>query len=95
MKICIESQDDGTFLVGEDMDMPMDTGMAEGMPQEMAMDQSQGMQPAAGLDEALDMARQLLQDDGRSPEEAELAGYSKGARPMMAGKQTPQAVFGE
>lgn len=94
MKICIESQDDGTFLVGEDAPMGEGAEMGEGMPQEMAMDQSQGMQPAASLDEALEMARQLLQDDGTTPEQQVQAGYDKGQRQMPA-KMGPGAVFGE
>lgn len=94
MKICIESQPDGTFLVGEDSSMGEGAEMGEGMPQEMAMDQSQGMQPAASLDEALDMARQLLESDGRSDQEQMQAGYDKGQRQMPA-KMGPGAVFGE
>lgn len=96
MKICIESQDDGTFLVGEDA--PMGEGgmpeMGEALSSEMAQDPSQGMQPAASLDEALEMARQLLQDDGTTPEQQVQAGYDKGQRQMPA-KMGPGAVFGE
>lgn len=91
MKICIESQDDGTFLVGKDA--PMGEGAEMGaMPQEMP--QGQGMQPAASVDEALELARQLLQSDGRSDQEQVQSGYDKGQRQMPA-KMGPGAVFGE
>lgn len=94
MKICIETQPDGTFLVGEDTPMGEGAEMGEGMPSEMAQDPSQGMQPAASLDEALELARQLLQDDGTTPEQQVQAGYDKGQRQMPA-KMGPGAVFGE
>ena len=60
MKICIESQEDGTYLVGvmatQDTEAPE---MSEGIPEEAGMDQ--GMQPAASLEEALQMAGEMLQ----------------------------------
>lgn len=54
--VTIEQQPDGSYLVGTDSDMNAE-GMGE--PQEDA-----GMQPAATIDEALALARQMLQDDG-------------------------------
>lgn len=79
MKICIESQDDGTYLVGEDAPMGEGAEMGEGMPQEMVQDQAQGMKPAASLDEALEMARGLLgssNSGGMSVEQAFQGGFN-------------------
>ena len=70
LAVHIEAQGDGTYMVGK-----MDTeSVPEGAPGEMQQDMNQGMQKAATLDEALDIARQLLQDTGQ----AEQADMSKG-----------------
>ena len=74
--VTIEMQEDGTFMVGTAADIPEDSGM----------------QPAQSIDEALDMARQMLQDDGRSMENATMEGYNKGAPKTT---MTAQKVFGE
>lgn len=80
--VTIEMQEDGTFMVG--------TAQAEDAMGEMPEDS--GMQPAQSIDEALDMARQMLQDDGRSMEDATMDGYNKGAPKST---MTAQKVFGE
>lgn len=49
-------------------------------------------QPAANIDEALDLARQLLQDDGGA-EAQMMKGYQKGA--PAPGKPSVGKVFGE
>ncbi len=87
--ICISQQADGSFSVYEEA-----PEAAEPMPgQEAADPQAPEAQTAASVDEALALAGQLLQADGRSPEEQMMAGYKKGA--PTAAKPTPQAVFGE
>ena len=95
--VCITASPDGTFAVGDHEAYMAQQGggeemgeMPEAMGAEMA--EKPGMTPAASIDEALDLARQLLQDDGRSPEEAMMAGYSKGA---PAKRPSPAQVFGE
>ena len=81
--VTIEAQEDGSFMVGTEPEMPEES---------MEQDQASGMQSAMSIDEALDLARQMLQDDGRSPESAMMDGYNKGApKPAM----TPKKVFGE
>jgi hypothetical protein len=87
--ITIEMQSDGTFMVGTEAE---ETEMPEDSAEDMAMDETSGMQKAATIDEALDLARQMLQDTGMSEEESVMAGYNKGApKPKM----TAQKVFGE
>lgn len=90
--------DDGSFSVYEEKpeaaEMPgMEAGAEMPMGEMGAMGEKaepEG-QPAASIDEALDLARQMLQDDGRSPEEQMMAGYSKGA---PAKRPSPAQVFG-
>lgn len=89
MKICIESLEDGTYLVGEEVEM----GMDESAPEEVAQDKSQGMQPAATVEEALQIASALLNPDKRTEEQQVSAGYAS-AQPRMGQRPTPQAVFG-
>lgn len=103
--ICISAKDDGSFSVYEEKPEAMEPmGGEEGMPQapEAAAGALPGQPmeeaepegtPVASIDEALEMARQMLQDDGRSPEEQMMAGYAKG-KPAMA-KPSPAQVFGE
>jgi hypothetical protein len=91
MKICIETQEDGTFLVGEDVEAP---GMGEAMPGEAAQDLAQGMQPAATVEEALQMAGAMLQGPQPTEEDAAMAGYNKGQR-QMPKSMGPGKVFGE
>lgn len=97
--VCITASPDGTFSVGDhDAYMAQQGGGEEmgeapeapGMGAEMP--EKPGMTPAASIDEALELARQMLQDDGRSAEEQMMAGYSKGA---MAKRPSPAQVFGE
>lgn len=94
--VTIEAQPDGTFLVGieppESAEGVEPTEMPEGTEGDMAEDQSEGMQPAGSIDDALDLARQMLQDDGRSPEDAMMAGYNKN---KPAAKMNTAKVFGE
>lgn len=90
MKICIESQDDGTYLVGE-MDKEVMPESADG---EMEQDMEEGMQPAVSIDDAFNIARSLLEADPRSEMEQVQAGYNKGKKPMMGG-MGPAKVFGD
>jgi hypothetical protein len=93
--ICIEAKDDGTYSVYEEsarseaaeIEMP-----GTGGPAEVPGEAEQGAQTAQSVDEALDLARQMLQDDGRSEEQQMQAGYQRG-RPM-AGGMTPAKVMG-
>lgn len=69
--VTIELQSDGTFLVGTEPSGPDAEGMGE-----MAQDTAGGMQPAATIDEALQLAKTLLsQDEGMSPEQAFQGGF--------------------
>ena len=79
--VTITAMPDGTFTVA-----PEGGGMG-GESQEPAG------QPAASIDEALDMARQMLSQDSRSPEQAMMDGYN-GGKPAARAKQTPAQVFG-
>lgn len=80
--VTITAMPDGTFTVAPEGG---DMGMG-GESQEPAG------QPAASIDEALELARQMLSQDARSPEEAMMDGYN-GSKPA-ARKQTPAQVFG-
>lgn len=94
--ICIDVMADGTFMVGtEEPEAGAMPGMGAEMGGEGAEPAEETMKPAASLDEALEMARGLLQNDGRSPEEQAMAGYSKGAGNPMAAKMSPAKVFGD
>lgn len=55
--VTIEQQPDGSYLVGTEPAGPDAEGMGEAQ-------EDAGMQPAATIDEALALARQMLQDDG-------------------------------
>jgi hypothetical protein len=93
-RVCISKLPDGTFEV--EKEPPEGTEgpeMPEGSEGDMGEDQSEGMQPAATIDEALDLARQMLQDAGASPEDAALAGYNKGKPPAQ--RMNTSKVFGE
>ena len=63
--VTIESQPDGSYMVGTESE---GAEMPEGAPGEVEQDASQGMQPAASIDEALNLARQMLQE-GEEPSE--------------------------
>lgn len=89
--VTIETQEDGTYLVGKDTEAPM---MAEEGAEEMAQDAGQGMQPAATIDDALDLARQMLQEGGMTDEESVMAGYAS-AKPKGLNKPSPAKIFGE
>lgn len=82
--VVIEQQADGSFLVGQE---------APGPDAETPGEVDTGMQPAASIDEALDLARQLLQDDGQSASAQVMKGYTKNA--PMPGKPSVGKVFGE
>ena len=90
--VTIEAQEDGSFLVGTEPAAEA-TEMPEGSMGDMTEDQGEGMQPAASLDEALDLARQMLQDNGMSEEESVMAGYNQ-AKPQSMNKPSPAKVFG-
>lgn len=87
--ITIEMHEDGHFMVGaESAELP--EGTADGM----AMGAQSGMQPAADIDEALDLARQMLQEGGMTEEESVMTGYNK-SKPQSMNKPSPAKVFGE
>ena len=75
--------DQGQFSVGT---MPEDG--------EMGMDES--MQPAQSIDEALNMAREMMMgaETEMGNEQAAMRGYNKGAKPMQD-KMSPARVFGD
>jgi len=90
--ICIEMLDDGSFSVYEgapEAEEGMEAAQMEGMPAmpEVESDSTQG-QPAATVDEALELARGMLGGEqaapGKSPEELFQGGFTK-ARGMPAG----------
>ncbi len=87
--ICVSQLDDGTFSVYEKA--PEVAALAPG-DEPMGQAEPEG-QPAASLDEALDLVRQMIGQDARSPEQAMMDGYNKAAKP--AAKPTPARVFGE
>ncbi|MES3041816.1 MAG: hypothetical protein V4730_11795 [Pseudomonadota bacterium] len=99
MIICIEAKEDGSFSVYEKTPeaapaaMPGMEAGAEMPMGEMGTEAAPEGQPAASIDEALELARQMLQSDGRSPEEQMMAGYNKAKPPGMA-KPSPEQVFG-
>lgn len=89
MKRCVEIELDdetGTFTV------------SECAPKEEMMAGEEGVEPTGqtfeSAEEAMSAAMELLTADGRSPEDAEMAGYLKGA-PAIDSRPKPQAVFGE
>lgn len=92
--ICITANDDRSFTVelepAETAPESPEMGAENGM-MDMAEDKQEGEtgQTVASIDEAMNLARQMLQDDGRSPEEQMQAGYAKG-RPGM----NPAMVLG-
>jgi hypothetical protein len=88
--ICVSQQEDGTFTVYEKLPEAAAPAMQGEVPAEQAAPETQA---AATIDEALELVRQMLSQDARSPEEQVMAGYAKGAKP--AAKQTPAQVFGE
>lgn len=88
--VTITANEDGSFMVSQEMPEAMEG--AEMQP-EMMQGAPEGQQ-AASIDEALDMARQMLQDDGRSEDQAAMDGYNKG-KPAMNAKPGLQQVFGE
>lgn len=88
--VCITSNADGSFSVGDHAAYMAEEG-AEMEGETGDIGEKPGMTLAASIDEALDMARQMLQDDGRSPEEAVMSGYNKG-KPAV--RPSPDQVFG-
>lgn len=89
--ITIEAQADGTYLVGTKTEAPE---LPEGTADDMAMDEASGENIAADIDEALDLARQMLQEGGMTDEESMMSGYNK-AKPQGMTKPSPAKVFGE
>lgn len=78
--VCITAMPDGTYSVHEMPTMPPEDG-AEG-------------QAAASMDEALQMAGQMLNGEQGSPEDQMMAGYNK-QKPKPNGLMMgPQKVFG-
>lgn len=75
--VTIEQQADGSFLVGTE---------PQGPDAETTGEADTGMQPAPDIDSALELARQMLQDDGT-------AGARKAARADIASQvwSTPKA----
>jgi len=94
--ICIDVLDGGGYKVSKETSeqeaqegaMPGDA-MGEG--QEDAQEPGQTVQT---VEEALQLAAQMLSGDPRTEQEQVQAGYNS-KRPMMAAKPTPAAVFGE
>jgi len=89
--VCIEMSDDGQYSVGIE---PAESGEEMPMGEDMEQDKSY-MTPAESLEDALKMAGEMFSADQRSPDEAVMDGYKKGAKPMMAGKMSPGRVFGD
>ena len=95
--ICIEQLEDGTYSVYDESQGGEDMVAAESMPG-MGAPAGKDSQPAATVDEALDLARQLLTGDEESPDEQMMTGYNKGkstAKPMAKPMMSPGKVFGE
>ena len=92
--ICVSQLEDGTFSVYEKA--PEAAEPAAAVPGEIAPTEQAAPegQAAASLDEALELVRQMLNQDARSPEQAMMDGYNK-ADGKKASRPTPQAVFGE
>ena len=82
MKICIQTQEGGSFSVYDEeasaSEAPAGMPMGGQMPAEPAAPQGQ---TAASVDEALDIARQMLGGEGmapgKSPEELFQGGFAK------------------
>lgn len=88
--ICISQQADGTYSVYEEGPESAEPAPMPGQePAEKAAPPE--AKTASSLDEALQLAAQLLQSDGRTPEEQMMAGYSRGA---PAPRPSPKQVFG-
>lgn len=88
-KVLIEQNDEGTFSVGEELPEEQSMSTAPG--------EEQSMQPAETLDEALDIARQLLSEE--NPQDAEMAkedmmrGYN--SKSSAQKQMSPETLFGE
>ena len=83
-EVCISPLPDGTFRV---------TKEAKEMTEEPTEEMEEAGDVAQSIDEALELARQLLQDTGEgTPEDQVMQGYNKGMAPA---KPKPQQVFGE
>lgn len=81
-EVCISPLPDGTFRVTK-----------EAKEEEMSEMPEEAGETAQSIDEALELARQLLQDTGEgTPEDQVMAGYNKGMAPA---KPKPAQVFGE
>lgn len=92
--VCITANPDGSFAVGDHAVYMAEQGGGEEAPAMGAEPaEKPGMTPAASIDEALELARQMLQSDGRSAEEQMMAGYNK-AKPQGMNKPSPEQVFG-
>lgn len=98
-KVCIEQLDDGTYSVYDESQSGEDIVAAESMPG-MGAPAGKESQTAATVDEALNLARQMLQDDGRTEQEQMQAGYERGRPTGMMGAKpagggmTPAKVMG-
>lgn len=87
--VCIEMAADGSFKVGlepkEPATMP---GMGETESPDMEASEEAAMKPAGSIDEALDMARQLLEGDasgGMTVEQAFQGGFNGDPMPRKPG----------
>ena len=84
-EVCISQRADGSFDVSKEI--------KEESIQE-PIEQEGGSAAAADIDEALEMARQMLQEGGMTEEESVMTGYNK-AKPQGMAKPSPAKVFGE
>lgn len=92
MKRCVKIELDdetGTFEVSACE--PKEEMAEEGMGAET---EEPGGQTFESAEEAMQAAMAMLTNDTRSPEDAAMAGYAKGAAPVTD-RPKPQAVFGE
>lgn len=94
--VCIEMSADGTFKVGLEPPEPTPApGMGETESPATEGAEEDAMKPAGSIDEALQMARQLLEGDQPSAEDQAMAGYNSGKRNMPSGGMGVGKVFGE
>lgn len=92
--VCITASPDGSFTVGDhEAYMSQQSGtMPDEIPGEVPeANENPGMTQAGSLDEALEIARGMLQG---GPNQAAMDGYNSG-KPSMISKPKVSAVFGE
>lgn len=98
-KICIKVDDQGAITVGVDAhDAEMgEMGEMGGIPED---DAGGGYAPAQSIDEALQVARDIYNNNGQvrdamSPEDSLMKGYNEGGKKPMRGGMSPAKVFGD